>query len=146
MTREEMQARLLQVYGVDTLPVPELGTGFADAVAARLPANFDLRAKCTTVILKLQLSDEGRVLAVDTDSAPNAVRRRVISVCFDGWRPRVSLGSSSVVAPDILQSAIQAEVRNLTFKPAMRNGLPVPIERFEFGMEFRREQLLRSAI
>jgi hypothetical protein len=142
MNREDMKTRLLQDYGVETLPFPAFGQNFTREVAARLPANFDLGAKWTTIILKLDLSDDGRVLKADITSASTAMRRRVISVCFDGWCPRVTFGGSSVVAPEILQSAIVSAVRDAAFLPATRGGTPVEIKGFEFGLEFRRGQLL----
>ena len=142
VNREEMQRRLLQEYAVDTLPVPEFGPDFTREVAAGLPATFDFDAKWTTVVLKLDVSEDGRVLQAEVTSAPTAMRRRVVSVCFNGWRPRLTFGGSSVVAPEALQSAIKAALRNVLFRPATRGGRPVVIQRFEFGMEFRREQLL----
>ena len=127
--RRPVSAQLAKYTGLSHLPVEEDGAAFDASIRRHYPREMLRAGRGGDVLVDVRLDESGRVLDVDVveERRTAADEHRIVVV---GKAP----GSNTEVQrevrlnydPDTFGPAAEAALREVRFRPALRDGKPVP--------------------
>jgi outer membrane biosynthesis protein TonB len=130
--RRPASEQLAAATGLSHMPVPENGPAFTAAIRRHYPPRMLRERRGGDVLVDVRLDASGRVLgatAVDNRAAlgnPGGETRMVVIDKAPGSDLEVQREVQLNYDPQRFGAAAEAAVREVRFRPAMRDGKPVP--------------------
>ena len=113
-------------------------------VLEHLPPGFTMQAELVHVLFEVDIDETGKVTHVKGVSRPHLPPNvHVIGIEIHPEGPRRMPEADE--PPDALRDAVVAAAYSMIFRPAERDGRPVPIRGLRLGARYSRDDLQRSA-
>jgi hypothetical protein len=127
--RRPASEHLSSMTGLSHMPVPENGKAFDASIRRHYPAAMLRAGRSGDVLVDVRLDETGRVLDADAvmERKTSADEHRVVVVeKARGSNKEVEREVALNYDPEAFGAAAEAALREVRFRPALRNGKAVP--------------------
>jgi hypothetical protein len=132
-----------RLHGVTRMPRSLRWFEVSD-VLGHLPPDFKLESELVHVLFEVDIDETGKVThaeGVSRPLPPSHVQSTVVEIGPDGQQRQVPDADEPPIA---LREAVAAAAYTMRFRPAERDGRPVPIHKLRLGTRYSRKDLNRS--
>ena len=132
-----------RLYGVTRLPEP-VSWFTLEEVVKHLPKGFTLESDAVHVTFNVDIDEAGNVTHVAAPP-PIDLSLKGLAILVQSHGDEVRVLPEREKVPPVLQRAVVTAARTMRFRPAERDGRPVPLRGLTLGAHYSRDDFDRQA-